>query len=386
MFSVKIFWVLALILGLMNFYVANALRLKMGTGGWGWGLFFAAFFALQLVAPLCDMAAGPYHVREDNLVVLTLVRASYLALGAMSILFVYTFVLNDALGLILKILFRPADFRPMDKILSWSTLALLAATMGFGLYNAGRVRVERVDLSLPRLPQAFDGYRIVQISDLHVGVFLGRPFIEKIAQEIEALSPDMIVLTGDVGDGMPKERLDSLAPLARLHPRDGKYFVPGNHEYYWGVQKWSTAMTGLGFRALINEHVLIARGAAQLALAGVPDPTSKRLAPGDATDPEKAAPHVTGNVVKILLSHQPEIYPLAQKAGFDAQLSGHTHGGQYFPYTFIVRLFQPHERGLYDFDGFKLYVNRGAGFWGPPLRTNGPGEITLLTLFTGAGS
>jgi len=130
----------------------------------------------------------------------------------------------------------------------------------------------------------------------------------------------------------------------------------------------------------MNNHVLVTKDGAQLLIAGIPDSTASRL---PATPPPSIEASLRGapeGIVKILLAHKPKEAPAAREAGFDAQLSGHTHGGQYFPFTFLIRFVDPTFKGLYDLGAFRLYVNRGTGFWGPPLRTGGPGEITLITL------
>jgi len=161
------------------------------------------------------------------------------------------------------------------------------------------------------------------------------------------------------------------------------YFVTGNHEYYWNAPAWSAEMRRLGARVLDNEHVVLQRGAGHLVLAGVPDYSTRHLPEGQRSDPARALRGAPADAVKILLAHQPASYADAQAAGFDLQLSGHTHGGQYFPFSQLIRFFQRYYKGLNRHGGLWVYVNRGTGYWGPPLRAGVPAEITLLTLVRG---
>jgi len=370
------------LLSLFNLYLVYSFRWKVGSGAGVTALitvFFFGFFALQLVAPLLDWSLAPIGHTFAGEAYEALVRASYLALGALSCLFVYS-VVADAGGFVL-IWLAGAKAESWVKPLLFMIVALATTgTLYVGQDNAGRVETIRVDMPLAKLPSAFDGFTIAQISDLHIGAFLRRDFVQSLADEIGRLSPDVVVLTGDIADGTPDKLLPELMPLASLHPPHGLYYVTGNHEYYWGASLWTDAVRRLGFRVLTNENVVFEKDGRSLTLAGVPDITSLRMEMPPYPDPVKARLGAPVGAPAILLSHQPKTLSLAKKAGFAAQISGHTHAGQYFPFTWIIHLFEPYRHGLYDSDGFKLYVNKGAGFWGPPLRTGGPGEITLITL------
>ncbi len=236
-----------------------------------------------------------------------------------------------------------------------------------------------VDVPITGLPSDLEGFRIAQLSDLHVGPTLKRDFVERVVDTTNGLQPDLIALTGDVADGFPPAMRDEVAPLAGLEAPHGKYFVTGNHEYYWDAAGWVRELEGLGFSALINGHQVIRRGTGRIVLAGVTDLSSGGL-PGHASDPAAAVAGAPESDVRVLLAHQPKSAFAARAAGYDLQLSGHTHGGQYFPFNLLVRLFQPFVAGLHRLEAMWLYVSRGTGYWGPPLRLGAPAEITLIQL------
>jgi hypothetical protein len=249
-----------------------------------------------------------------------------------------------------------------------------------GAWRAQRPVVVRVAVPIANLPAALEGFRIVQLSDLHVGAILKRAFVERVVSAANGLEPDLIALTGDVADGLPPALRDEVAPLAGLRAPHGKFFVTGNHEYYWDAPAWVRELEHLGFSALVNTHRVIERGGARLVLAGVTDLSASRLVPGHASDPAAAVAGAPESDVWVLLAHQPKSAFAARAVGFDLQLSGHTHGGQYFPFNLLVRLFQPFVAGLHRLEEMWLYVSRGTGYWGPPLRLGAPSEITLIQL------
>jgi predicted MPP superfamily phosphohydrolase len=261
------------------------------------------------------------------------------------------------------------------------TLALAALVTLAGWVIARRPRILDVDIPLADLPAALQGFRIAQISDVHVGPTIKRGFVEKIVARVNDLNADLIAVTGDLVDGSVHQLSLHTAPLAGLAARHGAYFVTGNHEYYSGERAWTAEIKRLGLRVLKNEHVVLNHDGASLVLAGVTDLSAHHFDAGQHSDPAAAlrgAPADAG--AKILLAHQPGSAAAAARAGFDVQLSGHTHGGQFWPWNLFVRFFQPFTGGLYQLGQLWLYVSRGTGYWGPPNRFGVPPEITHIRL------
>lgn len=254
---------------------------------------------------------------------------------------------------------------------------------GWGAYDALRApELVEVEIPLPNLPEAFDGFRIAQLSDVHIGPSLKGDFMEHLVDRVDALQPDMVAITGDLVDGHVELLGHHLESLGRLRAPDGVYFCTGNHEYYWDGEAWCDRVAELGVRVLKNEHEIIQRDGARLLVAGVNDYRADRF---NLTSDPQAAKGSTDHDVSLLLAHQPKSAFAAAEAGFDLQISGHTHGGQFFPVSLVVGLVQPFVKGLGhqprpDGGQMAVYVNRGTGFWGPPMRTGLPGEITLITL------
>jgi predicted MPP superfamily phosphohydrolase len=260
---------------------------------------------------------------------------------------------------------------------------LIAAGVGgaWGFRSAtGAPEVVEVDILIEGLPEDLDGFRIAQVSDLHVGPTIGAEFARGVVETVNALAPDLIALTGDFVDGSVEHLSEGVAPLAELYAPEGVFFVTGNHEYYSGPVAWCRKMKDLGFKVLLNSHEVISRGTAKLLVAGVTDYGAERMLPSHRSDPLAAVAGAPECDAKILLAHQPKSSRAAKPLAFDLQLSGHTHGGQLFPWNFLVWLAHPFTKGLYRFGSGWVYVNPGTGYWGPPMRVGVPSEVTLLTL------
>jgi len=251
--------------------------------------------------------------------------------------------------------------------------------------NARRTAaVVRVDVPIAGLPAALEGFTIAQISDIHVGPTIKGAYLQDIVDAVNRLQPDLVAVTGDLVDGSVAELRPHVAPLAQLTSRFGSFFVTGNHEYYSGALAWLRELRRLGVRALVDEHVVIERGGARLVLAGVADYNARHFEPSHRSDPVAAlAGAPVDAAVRVLLAHQPRSAAAAEAAGFDLQLSGHTHGGQFLPWNLFVRLQQPYTAGLHRLGRLWVYVSRGTGYWGPPKRLGAPSEITLLRLIPG---
>jgi uncharacterized protein len=262
-------------------------------------------------------------------------------------------------------------------------LTVFATVVGFA--NARRrARVKRVEIPLPDLPHALNGFSIVQISDIHVGPTIKRGYVDAIVDAVNALDADLIALTGDLVDGLVQDLAPHTAPLARLSARHGAFFVTGNHEYYSGEHAWTAEFKRLGLRVLLNEHVVVLHRGVPVVIAGVTDYSSHHFNAAQRSDPAAAVAGAPSNAAaKILLAHQPRSAAAAATAGFDLQLSGHTHGGQFWPWTLFVRFQQPFTAGLHRLNNLWVYISRGTGYWGPPNRFGAPSEITLLRLVSG---
>jgi uncharacterized protein len=279
---------------------------------------------------------------------------------------------------------RSADADPSRRLAIARGFAAVVGLVGGGLAVAGiasvlsKVAVERVRVSLAKLPKELAGYTIVQISDVHVGPTIGRAFIEQLVDTINREAPDMIVITGDLVDGSVAELGALVEPLKNLRAKDGVYFVTGNHEYYSGVDEWLPFLGTLGVRVLRNERVPIRGGAFELA--GVDDHSAKGFGHGHGTDLGKALEGRDLTRALVLLAHQPKTILEAVTHGIDLQLSGHTHGGQIWPWGYAVKLDQPHVAGLSRHGDATIYVSRGTGYWGPPMRVGAPAEVTRIEL------
>jgi predicted MPP superfamily phosphohydrolase len=256
--------------------------------------------------------------------------------------------------------------------------ALTAMAMRSAL---GPVAVRRLPISLARLPRQLNGLSLVQLTDIHIGPTIGRAFIETIVACTNALNPDIIAITGDLVDGTVGELGDAVAPLGDLRARHGVYFVTGNHEYFSGATPWIAELTRLGVRCLRNERVSIGDGEASFDLAGVDDHSGARSGEeGHGEDLDKALENLDPSREVVLLAHQPKSVFAAARFGVGLQISGHTHGGQIWPFSYLVRLQQPFIAGLHRHAGTQIYVSRGTGYWGPPMRLGAPAEITQLIL------
>ena len=240
-------------------------------------------------------------------------------------------------------------------------------------------RVKETDIRIDHLPPDLEAFRIVQLTDLHINVGIRRKFVQDLVERTNALSADLIALTGDIADGTCTEMRYDTSPLAGLTARHGKFYVTGNHEYWYGADEWIREMERMGFTVLMNDHRLITQGRGLMLVGGVADYSAPSRS-SHASSPAKAMGDGSAADVKILLAHQPRSVYEAARAGFDLQLSGHTHGGQLVPFRWLKSLGQPFQSGLYRYENTQIYVSNGAGYWGMPVRIGAPSEITLLIL------
>jgi predicted MPP superfamily phosphohydrolase len=357
---------------------------------WPWGAQHPALaygivlivFLLQLVGPFGDRLWFPRWRNELGLGALAeaLDWISYTTLGAVSTLILVAFA-TDIVTIIWKMVAPPADLVNFNRrtVLAMAAASLGATTLGVAQAKIGLV-VKQVQIPLKDLPARFEGFTIAQISDLHVGPTIRRGFVQRVVDEVKALNADAIALTGDFSDGSVADLAEHMAPIGQLKAPHGIYFITGNHEYFWDPEGWIGYFRQIGARVLLNEHEVIRRDDDAILLAGVTDYSTRFGRGTHASSAARALDGAPEGLTKIMLAHQPASYEDTQAAGFDLQLSGHTHAGQYFPFTLLIGFFQRYTGGLNRYRNMWIYVNRGTGYWGPPLRTANAPEITLVKL------
>jgi len=399
MFFLVSFTILALVYGYIGWRTIAPFSLGARWNSVFWFLTLL-FLALPFLSIFLRMRGAEGHVSD------VAAWAGYIGMGFVSLVFVMLVVRDaallaaflgkgavKALGALAGAGAPPAgSFDPARRlfILRASNIAIiaLAGTLSlYGIYGAKRTpRVKRVDIPIDGLPDGLDGFRIVQITDIHASPTLKRRFIERVVSEANRLDPDVVAFTGDLADDTTARLRDDVAPLAGLRARYGTYFVTGNHEYYVGVQQWLEEVRGLGMTTLENEHRIITHKGARVLVAGVNDFDGGHFGGRHRSDPALAREGAGEADVAVLLAHQPRSVFAADAAGYDLQISGHTHGGQYIPWNLLVGLQQPYTSGLHRHGGTWLYVSRGTGYWGPPFRIGVPSEITEIVLRKGAAA
>lgn len=360
--------VVTVLLGAAYAYVAG----RLASAPWGWAA-LAIPFVLIWVVPVF------YWTRErdgeetwlDN----AAHQASYLSMAWVSFALVLTFVRDLALFATLGLGFDAAHAMVVRQGVLFVVVGSIVA-MVLGAITALRgPGVEEVEIRVPNLHPDLAGFRIVQISDLHVGRSIRRGYVERVVERARALAPDLVALTGDMVDGAVAQLAPHVAPLGALAGDGRAFFVLGNHDCYAGAPAWIAHWRDTGVRVLLNEHTTMRKGTATLLIGGVVDPAYRVQRPAISLD---GAPQAD---FRLLLAHNPKLAPLGAKAGFDLQLSGHTHAGQFFPWTLAVRLVHaPHVAGLSREGDMQVYVSPGTGSWGPPVRFGTRPEITLIKL------
>jgi len=338
-------------------------------------------FALAPIASMMVIGLGG-HVSKP------LAFAVMLWMGTMLYLLLSAGI-GDLTTLALRIA-RPGAFDGERRLFLARAIAGVAAAVSAGITAYGVAhafagpKLVRVRVPLAKLATTKNGYRIVQLSDIHIGATIGREFIERLVADVNALDADLVAITGDLVDGSVDVLRHHVAPLGTLKSKDGVYFVTGNHEYYSGADEWIAHLTTLGIRTLRNEHVSIG-GDDGFDLAGVDDFRSAGLGNGHGPDLVRALDGRDTSRPVVLLAHQPKQAFEAAEHGVDLQLSGHTHAGQIRPFDWLVRLEQPFLVGMHRLRSTTLYVSPGTGFWGPPMRVGTTAEITELQLVSDAG-
>ena len=385
---------LSALTALLHVYIALRLLPALATLTPAWPL---ALLALGVSAATIPLPFVSRRVGRDGSAGAVLKWIGLISMGWFSSMFVLTLVRDAGLGLTWLASAAGGVQVPWNSLKPWSALAVLAvatATSAVGFLNARRTAsVKRVDVPISGLPQALEGFTIAQLSDIHVGPTIRSAYIQRIVDAVNRLGADAIAITGDLVDGSVPELREHIAPLAGLRARHGTFVVTGNHEYYAGAHAWIVELRRLGLKVLLNEHVVLqtrnVRGAqtdeelfeSALVLAGVTDFTAGHFDAAHASDPHLALHDAPPLVhTRVLLAHQPRSATLAAAAGYQLQLSGHTHGGQFFPWNLFVPMQQPFTAGLHRLHDMWVYVSRGTGYWGPPKRIGAPAEMTRLRL------
>ena len=376
---IMLFFVLivCVILGGSAVYLVARLGSAFPLSGTGlrWSMLLCTLLALMMPALLAARRLTETNLRWPLLL-------AYAVFGLFSILLAFT-LFRDLLWLLARLLtLLPIDAAIRSLFFAWSSRIVLAfgllVFLG-GVFVASQPpRVREVDVRIPGLHEDLRGLRIVQLSDIHLDQITPPGFLEEIVSRANNLHPDLVALTGDLVDGRVSELASQANALKKLNA--DCYFVTGNHELYSGVTDWTGYLQQIGVQVLDQRHVLVTHGAARLLLAGVSDYSMPQMFPGSVSDPAAALENAPEHDCCILLAHQPSSARAALQAGADLVLAGHTHGGQYFPFSLLISLFQPFARGLHQIGDAFVYTSPGTGTWGPPLRLGARHEITLLHL------
>ncbi|MGW4303945.1 metallophosphoesterase [Streptomyces sp. NPDC004646] len=339
-----------------------------------------ALFVLGLTGMPLAMARGHGRRQQDRAAIV-----GDTLLGGIWILFTWSVLLGVLLRLALTVA-GVGDGEDRARIVTWAVLGVAAVLLVWGYTEARRVpRVRRLDVHLPRLGAGLDGTRVALITDTHYGPLDRARWSERVCETVNTLDADLVCHTGDIADGTAQRRRAQAAPLGTVRATRARVYVTGNHEYYSEAQGWVDLMDELGWEPLRNRHLLLERGGDTLVVAGVDDVTAESSGlPGHRANLADALDGADPGLPVLLLAHQPKFIDRAAAHGIDLQLSGHTHGGQIWPFHHLVRLDQPALAGLTRHGASTLlYTSRGTGFWGPPFRVFAPSEITLLVLRSG---
>lgn len=338
-----------IIIGAVGLAFYSYLGFRLADKWWEWAILLLPFMMVLL-----------FPSNRDNHLLL---NVAFVCMGLISFLFLFS-LLRD-----ISLLFNFSVSRTTVFILALSSVSIgmLKATFG--------INIRHVEVPVRDLPSALSGFKVAQISDLHIGPTIGADFVKRIVAKVNQEGPDLIAFTGDIGDGDVDKLLGDSLPLQELKTKLGSFYVPGNHEYYWNARAWMKRFSELGLHVLINKGEVVEHKGEKILIAGVPDPVSRQKQ--DPLTPLAQAPYAA---LKILLSHRPEIVSQGNDWGYDLILAGHTHGGQFFPWTLVAHFAHEYNLGLYSLNKGHIYVSAGTGSWGPRLRLGTTPEITILKL------
>lgn len=366
---------------LLHTYVGTRLSSAFTGAPWALAGFVALLVLSTFMIPLSLIARRSHWGKFTE----ALAWAGMLFMGLFSSLFVLalvrdvTLLLAAALSWIWPALLPTPQWETTSA--QWALAAAFVATV-IGFVSARRTAaIVHIDIPIAGLAVELHGFTIAQITDIHVGHTIKAGYVHSVVEAVNRLGADMVAITGDLVDGSVASLREHVAPLQRLASRHGTFFVTGNHEYYSGAHAWIDELQRLDIRVLMNEHVVVQHDTAALVVAGVTDVSAHHFDPTHRSDPHSAIAGAPEHAsMRLLLAHQPRSAAAAADAGFHLQISGHTHGGQFLPWNFFVRLQQPFVAGLRRLEDLWVYTSRGTGYWGPPNRFGIPSEITLLRL------
>jgi|GEM_PF-804958 len=341
-----------------------------------WGI-----FVFMLIVPISIRIIGQMPILKSLIGHYQVVDwVCYIIFGLVSTYIVYLGI-ADLFQFLLRRFF---DAPPSTGV--WALRTAIAATIVsivVGCVQALRPpTIRRVEVPILGLNKSLEDFTIVQISDLHIDTLVSKRSLEQLTSYVNEINPNVIAITGDFVDGTPSDLLPKVAVMENLKPKDCICFVTGNHEYYSGdLQKWLDVFNKMGWRVLMNNNVLVQFNDATIAIVGIPDSTSRGIRGyGPKPDLAQALVETPIGTPKILLNHKPTDFIEAEKADIALQLSGHTHAGQYFPWSVVVPLLFDFPHGLKRYKRMWIYTSSGTGFWGPPNRFLRPKELTLLVL------
>jgi predicted MPP superfamily phosphohydrolase len=351
--------------------------IRLAERPWHWILLLLLGFFLSLLPTMhWRSESGTWTGLKRRLQQIT-----FLSMGYMSWLFIVT--LSRDLVVLLTFFFLPHQERAWVSSVTKGSAALGAALvlslLGIAWGYRG-LRVRNIKVFVSSLPEMFAGLRVAQVSDLHIGPMIGGDYVRKVVERVNSLKSDITVLTGDIVDGAFADFKEVAAVLAGLEPKGKVFFVPGNHEYYWAIEEWIKEFKKWGIRVLLNEGDLLEIKGHRVWIGGVTDAMATQWGEDHAPSPAKALRGGETADFKLLLSHRPDPFQAAADSGFHLQLSGHTHGGQFFPWNIVVRFFHQYYIGLMKHQDMWIYVSPGTGSWGPPMRFGTTSEVTALDI------